>query len=940
MTKKTVGRAGMRLFAALGVTILSACSGGSSGGGGPQPTGGADQTSRPLTGSTIETAKTTIGPKGGTLNWASSVDPATGDTVAGGALVIPPGALAESQTISVAVTTTQGRALKHTIVYEFAPEGLQFSKPCSLTIGYSESWISENKLQPSRVHIFGIDAKHVDGVVTQSRDDAANTLTAEISHFSIWFPVPAVVLSQQAASIAGRAVNSAVQGLYDAPSLIDKDGKPLVDEDGAPLDPGHTFWQPGSSAVIIHGLLSSPDNFIGGDLGNLLEAEFGAGRVAYYGYPSLKPIKDNAQALELRLKGRKGLPGLHIYGHSMGGLVARSYLELVGDSGQASTLVTLGTPHLGVDIRGAGGELLDHIQKSEFGFVLIEGETLLSSLPELPGGLGDLDSTGSFLSELNAKPNRSYPPYYVVIAQGDIVVDNNDSERGAGVIEASGEFVAKTSLLNGHSELHQIAKSIKGASETSLTLADRLNYWNSLGHVAGFVELSDGSRLSGVEVSLKSGGSVVRSVLTDSSGWYYLNAVQRGNFEVEGKKQGFQMAPRSVDIKTREQIVANLAATAHTGPSFPPAPNGVGVYYQAASQFNLITWNPSPGATSYDVFWGTSAGVTAGSNELHTNNASFGHTGIQPGQQYYYRVRASNNSGDSVLSTEVSVLVPQPLPATPTGTGVAYQAASLRNLISWSSATDATSYEVFWGTKSGVTTSSNMLPATSTTSFGHTGVQPGYRYYYRVRSVNSAGRSSLSTEVNALVPQSAPGTPTGVSATYQAGNQRNLVAWNLVSGATSYEVFWGTNSNVTTSSNMLPATSTTSFGHTGVQPGYRYYYRVRSVNSAGRSSLSTEVNALVPQSAPGTPTGVSAAYDANNNYNLVRWDQVGSATSYQVFWGTSSGVTTGSNSLPATNTLEFGHSGGVSGVRYYYRVRSQNSVGASGLSSEVSVLVP
>ena len=67
--------------------------------------------------------------------------------------------------------------------------------------------------------------------------------------------------------------------------------------------------------------------------------------------------------------------------------------------------------------------------------------------------------------------------------------------------------------------------------------------------------------------------------------------------------------------------------------------------------------------------------------------------------------------------------------------------------------------------------------------------------------------------------------------------------WDRVSGATEYHVYWGTESGVTTSSNSLTPTDNTVYEHTGVQPGYTYYYRVAAMTALGESPLSEEVHA-------------------------------------------------------------------------------------------------
>ncbi|MEI6206152.1 MAG: hypothetical protein WCP20_05170 [Desulfuromonadales bacterium] len=117
---------------------------------------------------------------------------------------------------------------------------------------------------------------------------------------------------------------------------------------------------------------------------------------------------------------------------------------------------------------------------------------------------------------------------------------------------------------------------------------------------------------------------------------------------------------------------------------------------------------------------------------------------------YVWSKDASGNVSDLYTSRLVTITLP--LPSTPTGLSVQYQAGHLWNYISWGAAANATDYKVYWGTSPGVTASSNAMPLTQTTDFGHSGVVAGTTYYYRVAAVNNNGASALSTEVSVTVP--------------------------------------------------------------------------------------------------------------------------------------------------------------------------------------------
>lgn len=66
--------------------------------------------------------------------------------------------------------------------------------------------------------------------------------------------------------------------------------------------------------------------------------------------------RDLAQAIE-ELTTRSGYDRVHVIGHSLGGLIARYYVQRMGGDARVRTLVTLGTPHAGSRRASIGGIL-------------------------------------------------------------------------------------------------------------------------------------------------------------------------------------------------------------------------------------------------------------------------------------------------------------------------------------------------------------------------------------------------------------------------------------------------------------------------------------------------------------------------------------------------------------------------------------------------------
>ncbi len=86
--------------------------------------------------------------------------------------------------------------------------------------------------------------------------------------------------------------------------------------------------------------------------------------------------------------------------------------------------------------------------------------------------------------------------------------------------------------------------------------------------------------------------------------------------------------------------------------------------------------------------------------------------------------------------------------------------------------------------------------------------------------------------------------------------------------------------------------------------------------------------------APSLPENMAAV--AGNEEIKLSWDLVSGAASYNIYWSTSSGVTTLDTSINTTS-MPYLHTGLTNGETYFYVVTAENSYGSeSGLSDEVS----
>ena len=189
-------------------------------------------------------------------------------------------------------------------------------------------------------------------------------------------------------------------------------------------------------------------------------------------------------------------------------------------------------------------------------------------------------------------------------------------------------------------------------------------------------------------------------------------------------------------------------------------------------------------------------------------------------------------------------------PTTPTNLRVTATTTSSVSL-AWNASTDNSGSLVYVLTElnSGQT---RTVPQAQTT-FAWTGLLPNRNYRFRAYAQDPSGNKSfnsntVSVTTPAAPPLTAPANVRQTGATFTSVT----VAWDAVSGATSYSVF-------TNASSWTSATGTSATLN-GLTAGTTYSITVRAHGPSGTSPLSTPVNAstLADTTAPTVPAGLTA----------------------------------------------------------------------------------
>ena len=164
--------------------------------------------------------------------------------------------------------------------------------------------------------------------------------------------------------------------------------------------------------VLIHGLDGEKDS-----LGSIAERLIAAGyQVGYFNYPQDQPIDDSSALFAVRMSRLvEQFPDIkiNIIGHSMGGLIARDYVEGSAYRGEVDHLILIGAPNAGSSWAKFGVVL-----KAEKQFKEWKRDAEWSWTWPITAGLGeardDLKPGSKFLTRLNSLRRRSGVRYTVI----------------------------------------------------------------------------------------------------------------------------------------------------------------------------------------------------------------------------------------------------------------------------------------------------------------------------------------------------------------------------------------------------------------------------------------------------------------------------------------------------------------------------------------------
>jgi len=366
--------------------------------------------------------------------------------------------------------------------------------------------------------------------------------------------------------------------------------------------------------------------------------------------------------------------------------------------------------------------------------------------PSAPAGVQVAKGNGQAVVSWTAVSGTTYNVYYSTvpgqeITAGTKIANVTTPQTITGLTSGATYYFVVTALTGNVESVAsgEISTTLAPPPPTGVSAApgdtQATVSWNTVTGATSYnvyYSTTSGQELSGTKVPNAVSGQAIPG-LTDGTTYYFVVTAVNAN---------------------GESVASNEASTT---PVHPPPAKPSGIILSGGDGQATIQWTGPTGATSYNVYYSTTAGQELSGTKFTGAVSPQTITGLTNGTTYYFVVTALNAGGESGVSSEKSVAPAATLLAPGTPNGVAVTSPSVGQVhVVWNTVSTATSYNIYY-------IASATTPAMPNSQFQgwtkvSTTIEPwdltltsGTKYYFLVTAVNAAGESPTQSSANKYV---------------------------------------------------------------------------------------------------------------------------------------------------------------------------------------------
>jgi len=332
-----------------------------------------------------------------------------------------------------------------------------------------------------------------------------------------------------------------------------------------------------------------------------------------------------------------------------------------------------------------------------------------------------------------------------------------------------------------------------------------------------------------------------------------------------------------------------------------------------------LTWTAGSGATSHDVYFGTTSPGAFQGNQTET---TFDPGTLSYGITYYWRIDEINAAGTTTgnvwnFTTEAAPLPPGQ--ATNPGPADSATDVDVDTDLNWTAGTGSTSSDVYFGATSPGSFQGNQ----TATTFEPGTMANDTTYYWRIDEINAVGTTTGNVwSFTTIVAPPAQATSPNPSDSATDMSVDTDLTWTAGSGSTSSDVYFGTTSPGTFQGNQ----TATSFDPGTMANDTTYYWRIDEINAGGTTTgvVWSFTTIVAPPAQATNPSPADTATDVDIDADLS-WTAGSGSTSSDVYFGTTSPGTFQGNQTATT----FDSGTMANGATYYWRIDEVNAGGTT-----------